>query len=86
MPKALDALRRRLIASVTGPTGKFPEGKLDDSDEGQLMMAVSEDQGKVRVDFGTEVKWFAVKPEQAREIGNALIGKADEIDKMEIET
>jgi hypothetical protein len=43
-----------------GPLGTFSQGKLDDTDEGDLMVAISGDDKVVRIDFGKRIAWFAM--------------------------
>lgn len=59
-----------------GPTGKFPEGKVNESDEGEIQFLVGSQDGKVYLDFGTPVKWLAFGPEMAEEVANLLIKHA----------
>lgn len=60
-----------------GATGAFPEGKLNKTDEGELRMAVSSTgDGLVRVDFGKPVAWFAISPNQAKELAAHLMKHA----------
>lgn len=56
-----------------GPTGAFPEGKLNDSDEGELAFAVYHKDGKVILEFNTPVKWLGVNAGQAIDLGKTLI-------------
>jgi hypothetical protein len=48
-----------------GPTGEFPRGKLNKTDEGALMIAVGHENGVVRVEFGTPTAWIGLPPEEA---------------------
>lgn len=60
-----------------GPTGDFPEGKLDDDDEGGLNVAISHDlDGNVRLDFGEPTAWIAMGHLQARELARLIIEHA----------
>ncbi len=60
-----------------GATGAFPEGKLDRTDEGELRFAISSTgDGLVRVDFGKPVAWFAISPNQAKELAALLMQHA----------
>jgi len=63
-----------------GATGQFPEGKLNESDEGETRIAITHDKGKVVIDFGTATAWIGFTSTQAREIANALTHHADQID------
>ena len=64
-------MKRKMVK--LGPTGAFPEGKLDPTDEGELQIAIYRNQGKVIINFGTQVEWLGFNAGQAIEIGKALI-------------
>lgn len=60
-----------------GATGKFPRGMLGPSDEGELNMGVAHDsKGTVIVNFGKEVSWFGLPPEQAIEFAKLILRHA----------
>jgi hypothetical protein len=61
-----------------GKTGKFPEGKIDESDEGELVLGVAFDPKSqtVIVRFDTPVAWIALPPAMAIDLGNMLIKRA----------
>lgn len=65
-----------------GATGRFPYGKADSSDEGELRMALAADHanGIVRIDFGKPVAWLGLPSREARELAQLLVSKADDID------
>jgi len=68
-----------------GPTGKYPRGSLGPSDEGELRFGVAHDsQGNVIVNFGTELSWLALPPEQTIELARLLLKHAG-VKKVEIE-
>lgn len=54
--------------SGLGPTGNFPQGKLNSNDEGELALGITHDKGKVIIDFGKPVAWIGFDPKQAKEI------------------
>lgn len=56
-----------------GPTGRFPEGKLTENDDGEIAFAVFRKDGKIIVDFGGPVSWFGMNPEQAKALAKILI-------------
>lgn len=62
-----------------GPTGKFPEGKLNPFDDGGLRFAVSTEKGVVRVDFQTPVSWLGLPPQIAIAFANILKIRAEEL-------
>jgi len=55
-----------------GPTGRFPEGKINEHDEGELRIGIPTDGEKVVVSFGVPVLWLAMTGDQAIELGDAL--------------
>src|SRR5262247_2169403 len=60
-----------------GGTGKFPKGQLTPQDEGELKLAIGHHEGKVVVNFGTAVTWFALDPAQARALAELLRQHSD---------
>jgi len=64
-----------------GPTGEFPEGKLNPDDAGELKFAIGSHNDLVVIDFNTPVTWLALPPETAREMASHLIRHADDIEK-----
>lgn len=63
-----------------GPTGEFPEGKLNKDDEGALVIGITYDQkdNLVIIDFGSPVKWFGMRPTQAVEFANTILRRVQE--------
>lgn len=61
-----------------GATGKFPEGKLNATDEGEIQFGIAADvrNEKVLIDFGTPVAWLGLNPEQAIAIADSLKANA----------
>lgn len=57
-----------------GPTGKYPEGKLSDHDDGELMIAVGTDRGKgiVFLEFGAPVRWLGLPKSHALELAKLI--------------
>lgn len=66
-----------------GATDRWPRGKADVYDEGELRMAVGIDfqQAIVRLEFGKTVTWLGLPSVEARQLAALLISKADELDK-----
>lgn len=66
-----------------GPTGTFPRGKIDDTDDGAFRFAVSIDpsHGIIRIDFGTPTAWLGFPASDARKLAAVLIEKANELEK-----
>jgi hypothetical protein len=63
-----------------GATGKYPEGKLDKSDEGELTIGIDVDiHGNVRLEFGKPVAWLAMPPDAAISFGKLIINTAAKV-------
>ena len=60
-----------------GPTGRFPLGKVTESDEGETAMAVGHTKGKVFLNFGKPMKWIGFSPSQARILAGHLLEHAN---------
>lgn len=79
---SLDELMKRESARMKlGATGLFPQGKLDESDEGELKLGVAHTPEKVILNFGKPIAWIGFDPSQAREIGRLLVHHANEIER-----
>jgi len=61
-----------------GPTGKFPEGKLTGNDEGEIRFAIAVYKRKVVLNFGVPIASLGLGVEDARELAELLLRKADE--------
>lgn len=70
----VDTLQREL-----GATGQFPEGQLNDDDEGEIRIAIGSTEGKVVMDFGKPIAWIGFTPEQARGIAELLLRQVEVI-------
>lgn len=69
-----------------GETGRFPRGKLTESDEGEARIGIANDGKVVIVDFGKPMKWIAFPAAQARDLGETLIRHAEQIEaKLAVE-
>lgn len=67
------------VGDSVGPTGRFPGGKLTETDKGEVVFEVVKFKGKVLVNFGTPVMYIGMSPEEARRFGSLLIQKANAI-------
>jgi hypothetical protein len=59
-----------------GPTGDFPQGKLNQDDEGGIQIAIGSDSGAVRIDFGKPTAWFALPPDEALALASVIVKHA----------
>lgn len=78
--KADDAVQEKIkeLAGL-GPTGKFPQGQFTKHDEGEIQFAVFRKDGKVVIDFNSQVTWLAMDPGQAVDLGRILIKHGREL-------
>lgn len=66
--------------AVVGLTDKYPNGRIDPLDKGELEMAMGVHQGVLVLDFGTAVKWCAFTKEQALDLAKIITKQAETID------
>jgi hypothetical protein len=59
-----------------GATGDWPQGKLNEDDEGGLAVEISTVGANVRVDFGKPVAWLAMDPDGALALASGIIEHA----------
>jgi hypothetical protein len=64
-----------------GATGNYPNGKLNEYDEGELAVAITADTLNrcITMDFGKQVAWISMTPEQAEGFAELLKLKASEV-------
>jgi len=58
--------------------GEFPEGRLNETDEGALVVMIGHERGKVVMQFASPTAWIGFNPNQAMDIAQALIQHARE--------
>lgn len=66
-------------APILGETGRFPDGKLNPSDEGELQFAVGHENGSVVLSFGKPVAWMAMPPKTAEHFAALLTDHAQRV-------
>jgi hypothetical protein len=66
-------LRRALSRMTKNSLGEFPDGKLDDTDEGAIPIGVGHVSGRVKITFPKPIAWTAMPPGQALELAELLI-------------
>lgn len=61
-----------------GPTGRFPDGKINPDDKGELAIGIRTDHEArlIFLHFGTPVEWISAPPEGAIEMAILLIQHA----------
>lgn len=76
-PEAM-AAATKMLREELGATGRFPDGKLNADDEGELHFAITRKGDQVILNFGKPVAWLAFPRATARRIATALLNAADE--------
>lgn len=66
----------------TGPTGNYPDGKMTEDDRGEVCLQIGRADSYVMIEFGCEMSWMAMHPQQAREMGCRLIEWAARVDEF----
>jgi len=69
------------MSAPFGGTGRFPLGKLSQSDEGEIQFGVAADpvKNKVVLNFGQPTAWIGFDAEQAEQLAESLLSKAKEL-------
>lgn len=75
------ALRELLDFAEAGPTGRFPRGKLNENDEGEIQIAIAVDKAKqvVIIDFGKPTTWIGFTADQASDLADLILKKSWEL-------
>jgi len=63
---------------VIGPTGEYPEGQLNEEDDGELQTSIGRIGDRIIIRFGVPVAWIGLGASQAREMAAVLNKLADE--------
>ena len=58
---------------------KYPDGQLNENDEGALRFSVGVENGKVILAFGKAVKWVGLDANGAMQLAELLTKKAREV-------
>jgi hypothetical protein len=61
---------------------RYPEGKLTQSDHGELEFRITAVDGRVVMDWGQPVQWVGLTPSEARAIADALVRQAEEAERQ----
>lgn len=64
---------------AVGPTRQFPDGKIHETDEGEIRLAVTHHEGNVVINFGTPVAWLGFPKEQALQLALVIAKHASEL-------
>lgn len=59
---------------------KYPDGKLNDGDQGAVAIALVVNKGHLIIDFGTSITWFGFDRQTAIKFGEKIVEIARTID------
>ena len=62
-----------------GATGRFPQGKLNRHDQGELACAIYTEKGRVVMNFGKSVAWLCLDCDGALALAEILRQRAAEL-------
>ena len=65
-----------LRAAMRESFGEFPNGRLNESDQGAMAVAIGHEKGVVTMQFARNLNWIGFTPNQAVEIAQTLIEHA----------
>jgi hypothetical protein len=71
-----EEMKRMIETMNLGATGKFPQGKLTATDEGEIRLAIGCADGKVLINFGKPTAWIGFTRAEALNIAETLIKHA----------
>lgn len=61
---------------VAGATGKFPDGKMDPLDEGEIQMRMTTIDKRIVIDFGKPITSIGFTRDEAIGLGQAILDRA----------
>ena len=63
-----------------GATGDYPQGRISETDEGGLQMAIfkTKDKSNLIIEFGTPVQWLGMPVDEAKAFALSILKKANE--------
>lgn len=65
-----------------GPTGRFPHGKIDPKDGGEIAIRIATTEQAIVLEFGKPIAWIGFTPEQANLLAGKLIAWADSVSRV----
>lgn len=68
-----ELLKNDTTANKLGATGNFPDGKVNESDEGEIMVGITSIEDRVILNFGKPVHWIGFTKGQAKQISESLL-------------
>lgn len=68
----------RMLQARNAEPHAYPDGKLTETDQGELGVGIVVQSGKVVLMFGKDVSWVGFSPGQARQIAKDLLKRATE--------
>ena len=62
-----------------GATGEFPNGKINEDDQGQIKIGITTEDRKIIVAFGKPVEWIGFTRDEAISLCNSIMERAFKI-------
>lgn len=60
-----------------GATGNYPQGKLNEHDEGELRAGIAIQGDKIIINFGKPIAWLAMTKQEAKTFAELLLKKSE---------
>jgi hypothetical protein len=65
------------MSDKLGPTHDFPRGKLNEDDEGGLIIGLRIENNRLIIGFGKRISWIGLGKPEAIQFAKMIIEKAD---------
>ena len=67
------------VLQSLGATNKFPDGKINDDDDGQIAIGITLSNDKLIIHFGDKpIKWIGFSKEEAKDFAETILNKIKE--------
>jgi hypothetical protein len=78
-----EELREKIAELQQAFAGDYPLGKMNRDDQGALAVATTADKGRVILAFPKPTDWVGFGPEQARDLAEMMLERAEQCDGIE---
>ena len=65
--------------NIIGPTGEYPDGKLNENDKGELRIGMAVDGDVLIIDFGKSITWLGLDKSSLQSLIDILTEKLKEL-------
>lgn len=83
--RSLEAAGLLIVNDWAGATGEYPDGQLNEDDEGELQLSIGEKAGTLIIDFGKPVSWVGMRPVEAQRFAEVIMQRAHRMLTQEME-